>query len=1093
MNKKRLGLMLPMALAVFFGFNSCRSTDSEFDTPSITLARDTIYLEKQAGYVDIDVQSNRTWTASVSSDSAWLAVSPASGSSGTTSVRISALANDGDGAVDRTTEIIFAVGRTYSKKLIVKQSGSITRTGLFSLTFGTSATSATPYPTFAEYSDWGMSGDGFMTDSTKVTGTGSVRQPTTRLSSGYANASAGSHAYLSNSQNIIVSKIDTKGANLFDITFGVSAYDGTSSNTFTIGQVDLFVSPNGTDWTPVSYTYEATPLGLATWGICSATCGIPEGSQRLYVKVAANANSGWQLRVDDITVLSRGSGAYNVPTVTTGEAGSITDTSAILNGTFTAPEGVTVTETGIQYKIAGGTYTEVASALPTAVFSISASGLTPGSSYYYRAYAKVGTSVYYGSVASFNTASQAIYAENMGATAVSATTTIAAHTGWQKGGTGGANVTYEGTADIRTTSASPTASGYSGGNSVFFSTLPRTFIVKNINISGHTNFILALGMGHFAANVLTTDMTIEGSLDGGSTWGPITYNVTTGTDWQKATGEFSVPANSTNLALRFTANIASVMRIDDITLNEGGSGAVIVPVIPPADTLKNIAFIRSLKSNLEGKGTPTTTAGQEYTVGAYRIKGRVVSKYDGTQSLYGNLNNRSIAIQDSNLANSGICIRLASATKNTFALGDQVEAVLTGGKMSYYAGQLQIALASDDSISKTTASNSPVSPTTITYADLATGNYECMYVAMEQVQATIDFADGLKTMYNTTHLGSVIMENQAGNHFLMYSSSKVPFGTVVIPTGSGTLKGLGGIYVGTETNYQVQPQVESDFSGLTGTRFGAAGTLTYGTPFFKGNIKVGTAITNASIAIPYTYGAGQIINAGVAVSGVGAAGIDSVSTQSFTLGTGADTLYIPITGTPTTEGAVTFTIKGITLTTNTASTTVGPSGTGNEVVLYSTGFESSEGFTASTTYNNATEAVTGSSGSTWGTVYGTPSTTGFISGAQSMQMRWYTTAATTLGYTYTKFTKSKVTKVTFKALNTNGLNVIVKYSTDGGNNWTGAQTFTLGTTAPTDPYTYSINASGVDNVQIRFEITYTTAPTATSRVTLDDVKIYGFE
>jgi hypothetical protein len=192
----------------------------------------------------------------------------------------------------------------------------------------------------------------------------------------------------------------------------------------------------------------------------------------------------------------------------------------------------------------------------------------------------------------------------------------------------------------------------------------------------------------------------------------------------------------------------------------------------------------------------------------------------------------------------------------------------------------------------------------------------------KNVQATIDFADGLKPMYNTTHAGNVIMENQAGDHFLMYSSSKVPFGATIIPTGSGTLKGLGGVYVGTSTNYQVQPQAESDFSGLTGTRFGAAGSLTYGTPFFKGSLSLGNAITNAYVAIPYTYASGQTINASVSISGAGATGISPVSTQSFQLGTGADTLFIPITGTPSSEGTVTFTIGEVTLPSNTCSTTV---------------------------------------------------------------------------------------------------------------------------------------------------------------------------
>lgn len=922
MKRKKLSLILSLALAVFFGFTSCRSGDNEFDSPNIALLRDTINVEKTAGYSDISVQSNRAWTATTTAD--WITLSPASGNEGATSVRVSYLANDSEGAVDRSAEIILAVGRSYSKKLLVRQSGQITRTGLFVLTFGASAPSATPYPLFADYTDWGATGEGFLPDSTTFTGTGSLRQPASRLSSGYPNASAGSHAYLSNNQNIVIGKIDTKGANLFDITFGVSAYDGTSNNTFTIGQVDVMISKDGANWSTISYTYEFTPSGVATWGICRATCALPEGSERLYVKIAANASSGWQMRVDDITVLSRGTGTYNVPTVTTGQIGSIQDSTVSAGGSFTAPEGVTVTEAGIQYKLSGGAYTSVAAVLPTASFSALLTGLEAGKSYVYRAYVKVGTNTYYGAEQTFSTPSNAVYTENMGGTAVSGTTLVTAHSGWQKGGTGGANVTYEGNADVRTSSASPVSNGFSGGNNVFFGSLPRNFTVKNINISSATKYTLKFGIVHFSAATLTTDISLEGSLDGGTTWGPIAYTVSGGTDWQTATAPFSVPANSSTLALRFSANLASVMRVDDIELNTGGNGPLLDPVVAPVtpDTLASIASIRSMQTQLAGKGYPTTTSGQEYAVGAYRIKGRVVSKYDGTQAQYGNLNNRSIAIQDSTLANSGLCIRVASASSNTFALGDQVQVVLTGGKLSYYAGQLQVTLANDANITKTAAANQALSPTTITYADLISGRYECMYVAINNVQATLAFADGIKTLYNTTHTGNVIMENQAGDQFLMYSSSKVPFLNTVIPTGSGTLKGLGGIYVGTDTNYQIQPQVEADFSGLTGTRFGASGTLTYGTPFFKGVLNLGTALSETFVAIPYTYGSGQAVQASVAVSGPGAAGINAVSSTSYTLGSGADTLYIPITGTPTAAGSVTFTIGGLALTTNTVAATV---------------------------------------------------------------------------------------------------------------------------------------------------------------------------
>lgn len=168
----------------------------------------------------------------------------------------------------------------------------------------------------------------------------------------------------------------------------------------------------------------------------------------------------------------------------------------------------------------------------------------------------------------------------------------------------------------------------------------------------------------------------------------------------------------------------------------------------------------------------------------------------------------------------------------------------------------------------------------------------------------------------------------------------------------------------------------------------------------------------------------------------------------------------------------------------------GKVGWGQGSIIYTCGFESAEGFTAGTAYNNATIAYTGSSGQQWGTFFGTPSTTSPITGAQSMQMRWYTGTSTSNGYTFTNFDLPSVTKVTFNAKNTSGIDVIVSYSTDGGTSYVGAQTFSLSTTAT--EYTYNISATGeYTSVRLKFELTYSAAPTATSRLYLDDISVYG--
>lgn len=164
---------------------------------------------------------------------------------------------------------------------------------------------------------------------------------------------------------------------------------------------------------------------------------------------------------------------------------------------------------------------------------------------------------------------------------------------------------------------------------------------------------------------------------------------------------------------------------------------------------------------------------------------------------------------------------------------------------------------------------------------------------------------------------------------------------------------------------------------------------------------------------------------------------------------------------------------------------------GQEVLLYSTGFEASEGFVASTVYNNTEIRYDGDEGVQWGTYFGTSSTTAPISGNQSMQMRWYASQTDKLGYTFMNFDIVGVTKVDFLAASTNGLTVIVSYSADGGETYIGDELFLL--TASPSEYSYTVSELG-ENASIRLKFTVTlpeTNPTTTSRVYIDEVKVYG--
>lgn len=163
-----------------------------------------------------------------------------------------------------------------------------------------------------------------------------------------------------------------------------------------------------------------------------------------------------------------------------------------------------------------------------------------------------------------------------------------------------------------------------------------------------------------------------------------------------------------------------------------------------------------------------------------------------------------------------------------------------------------------------------------------------------------------------------------------------------------------------------------------------------------------------------------------------------------------------------------------------------------DTIMYSTGFEASEGFVAATYYQNANVVYTGVEGQQWGTVYGTPATSDHICGAQSMQMRWYTTAANILGYTFTNFDIRNVTYVTFDAKSPNGLKLNVSYSIDGGNTYVGDSLYTIATGGRHN-YRFNVSETGEFNfVRLKFAVVLPeTAPSGTSKLVIDSVVVFG--
>lgn len=154
-------------------------------------------------------------------------------------------------------------------------------------------------------------------------------------------------------------------------------------------------------------------------------------------------------------------------------------------------------------------------------------------------------------------------------------------------------------------------------------------------------------------------------------------------------------------------------------------------------------------------------------------------------------------------------------------------------------------------------------------------------------------------------------------------------------------------------------------------------------------------------------------------------------------------------------------------------------------VIYETGFESGEGFSAGSAPNNNTiDTFTPNDGNSWETIYGniTDGKTYTINGNQSMRLRYISSKQTP--YCAMCFSLSNVTSIEFDAIGTTPGKIEVAYSTDGGSTWAGEKTFDVKTTK--SHITYTIDPT--DN--IRFKIS-SLINKGSEGVSIDDVVIKG--
>ena len=411
------------------------------------------------------------------------------------------------------------------------------------------------------------------------------------------------------------------------------------------------------------------------------------------------------------------------------------------------------------------------------------------------------------------------------------TTYLDTFDGWKnEKGTGISTVTYASKSlTARTNSGNGSAGnfsdytqlGASGMNYLWFGTAPTYFAVKNITLpEGKTNYTLSFGSERYLYGVEENtynwnEFSVYVSADA-KKWVKLSFDFAGGSlpngRWDLAASTFTVPAGTTSLNVYFTASLGSAYAIDDLKLVQAdkagtaidfsageefevggdipGGGETPTPPTPPAgDPSMTIAEVLASSGALASGSI---------------IEGVVISNMD--------LNNltskKGMYIQDET---AGLQFYLAE--NHTVAFGDKVQIDLSGVTVAEYNGAVQISSLALSKITKISSGNT-VTPKTVTIADFLANKYEGQYIAIEGVQ--VADADLSKTFVMDGAHTSINIEDANGNKFVVFSSKYATYGTTAVPQGSGTIKGISSINNG---NMQIIFAQQSDFAGLTGTRF----------------------------------------------------------------------------------------------------------------------------------------------------------------------------------------------------------------------------------------------------------------------------------
>ena len=395
--------------------------------------------------------------------------------------------------------------------------------------------------------------------------------------------------------------------------------------------------------------------------------------------------------------------------------------------------------------------------------------------------------------------------------------------GWENhSGTGADAVTYSynGMSARANSTSNSDYSDYegSGANNLFFEA-SAVFTIEKISI-GARNLKLSFGAERYSqdagSDFIHDDFRVQLSNDGSAWSSPIIYSFAKGVDpsgrWDLATADFTLPENTTTLYIRFTSNVDSAHRLDDVTLAEGVGGQQISfdgDTPTPGETVTTT--IPELIALCEAAGSTQKVINKTKD---YCFEAVVVTDKEG-----GNFNGQNLQVMTPGATTAKNGITLYGSGKYTdpyddgftFVKGDKVKVTLKKGeaRIVSYNGLYEVTGSKGaDWVEIEKIGTETITPVVVDPAKLA--EYQGMVVTVKGVTAPATAAD-----WTTNEaFGKHTFTTSAGN-MTVFVQKAMPglVGTQFVAGSTGDITG----YASVNSNAaQVCPQRPEDVAAFMG-------------------------------------------------------------------------------------------------------------------------------------------------------------------------------------------------------------------------------------------------------------------------------------